>query len=220
MKGLDAIQALPELPVEVFEHAGRLAHARRGPYVTVVYPPPAAHVPLPPPPHAEPKRQFETRTYFAQAFFPHLICTPPGDLLVGLELDPGVAAPAPSPGERGPVAGLERHYKLSALNGRRFTHPLFCVVRGGPWTAVVTETEQCTGGLASQWTLGIPGILGAALVWDGLWTDQPTLPNLTVLKQTLVMIETKQACCPGFKWCETTQSCIPLQVNCGDTVPA
>lgn len=220
MKELEAIEALPELPVEVFEHGGRLAHARRGPYVTVVYPPPVIPEPPPPPPHAKPKQQFETRTYFAQTFFPQLICTSPGDLLSGLELDPGVAAPAPSPGERIAMAGRERHYKLSALNGRRFTHPLFCVVRSGPWTAIVTETEQCTETLANQWTLAIPGIPGAALVWHGLWTDQPTLPNLTVLKNSLVLIDSQPACCPGFKWCATTQSCIPLQLDCGDSVPA
>ena len=58
------------------------------------------------------------------------------------------------------------------------------------------------------------------MVWHGQWLDQPTIPNLTVIKSNLGLTKVTPQCCPDYNWCPTTQSCIPQQVNCEPVVPA
>jgi hypothetical protein len=218
--GRDAIAALPELPLEPFELAGYLAHARRGPYVTIVPEKLPLPAPPPPPPHAVPRGQFETRQYWALVTYPRVFCHDPGDLLDGLALDPGPSAPPARQQDLPALVTRERHYKLSALKGVRFRHPLFCTVKGGPWTAFVVETESCTNGVPNRWELNVSGIPEISLVWYGLWLDQPAFPNLTVIKNSLQLSNVTLQCCPGNQWCPTTESCIPLALDCQDIIPA
>lgn len=218
----DLVRRLPELPLETFEAAGTLERSDRGPFVTIR--PRRQPVPDPPPApaNAAPKSSFTTRKYFAQAIYPRVICYDPGDLVVGLTMD---IEPPPFPGrDRPPIdvavlAGQERHYKLSALQSVPFRHPLWCSVKYGPWLAVVIETESCTQGVPNRWEFVIVEVPDVFLVWYGEWEDMPPFPSLTVIMGDLAPAGHQTSCCPGFKWCPTTQSCIPLQVNCPDPVP-
>jgi hypothetical protein len=227
-KGRNPIDALPELPLEPFEVAGKLAHARRGPFLTIM--PPARPAPTPPPaaplPHV-PTPSFEIRQYFTQAIYPRVICHDPGDFLHDLVLDP---TPDGGTGDSGrdDVAGRadlavlarrEQHYKLSALNGTKLHHALWCTVKYGPWLAVAVETESCVNGVPNRWEFWIVEVPEVSMLWYGQWLDQPSFPNLTVIKGDLALANVARLCCPGNKWCPTTQSCIPNQVNCQPPVP-
>lgn len=217
----DVIAALPELPLEPLELGGTLAHARRGPYVTIV--PHERPVPAPPPQPPSPavsRSTYEIREYFTWVTYPVVHCHSPGELLEGLALHDGTTEAPAAQNDLKAIAGKERHYKLSALNGVRFQNPLFCTVRGGPWTAFVEETESCTDGVPNRWELAVYGISGVGMVWYGQWLDQPTIPNLTVIRGSLSLTNVTRQCCAGYNWCPTTQSCIPQRVNCEPAVPA
>ena len=84
----------------------------------------------------------------------------------------------------------------------------------------MVETESCTDGVPNRWELAVSGVPGVGMVWYGQWLDQPTIPNLTVIKGSLGLTKVTPQCCPGYNWCPTTQSCIPQQVNCEPAVPA
>lgn len=233
--GRDVMAELPELPLDAFQLGGRLARSRRGPYVTVVSEPRPVPVAPPPPPHAAPRGQYQIRRYWAQVTYPHVICISPGDLVDGVVLDAAAAPSAPGGMSHGghdafgavTIRGAnlarlpaERHYKLSVLDGVKLPHSLFCTVKYGPWLAAVTETESCVDGVPNRWELTVMGIDGLGMVWDGTWLDQPTLPNLTVIKGDLALAGYATLCCPGYKYCPTTESCIPMRVNCNSPVPA
>lgn len=234
-KGRDLIQTLPELPLEALQLGGKLAHARRGPYLTIV--PPARPAPAPPKPTASPALphiptpSFQTRKYWTQAIYPRVVCMDPGPFSDEIVLD---ATPDGGSGGSGGtgrpdvtgaldlavLARHERHYKLSAFNGAKLVRPFWCTVKYGPWLAMAVETESCIIGAPNRWEFVIVEMPQVGMVWDGEWLDQPTLPNLTVIKGDLQMFNLSTSCCPGAKWCPTTQSCIPNQVNCGGTTPA
>ena len=128
----DVIAALPELPLEPLELGGTLAHARRGPYVTIVpHERPVPAPPLLPPPPAVSRSTYEIREYFTWVTYPVVHCHSPGELLEGLALHDGTTEAPAAQNDLKAIAGEERHYKLSALNGVRFQSPLFCTVRGG-----------------------------------------------------------------------------------------
>lgn len=233
LKGRDALEALPELPLEPFELAGRLGHAGDGPYLTIVpharpVPEPAPPVGSPVLPHAPQRQSHQIREYWAQALHPYVYCVFPGDLLDGVLLEPArvaaVAAPHAEPVSRpapGTIVPAAQHYKLSAFEGRRLQHLLFCTVKYGPWAARVIETESCIDGVPNRWELKLVGVpLDVGMTWNGTWLDQPTLPNLEVIKGNLALSHVTTQCCPGNKWCHTSQSCIPLQVNCQPNQPA
>src|SRR5215510_8544020 len=111
---VDRLQELPQGPFTV--GGGRLAHAGRAPFVTVVPPRLPTPAPPPPPPHLKPRAQHETRTYLVQIIFPVVQCTSPGDLLDGLVLDRAATARSTrsaTKGARNPaiLATEERYYK-------------------------------------------------------------------------------------------------------------
>ena len=230
--GHDLIEALPELPLEAFELAGKLTHARRAPYLTIMPPPRPA--PSPPKPSAPPSLphlstpSFQIRKYWTQAIYPRVICLNPFRFSDEIVLD---AAPDAGTGGTGRpdvtghtdlavLAKHEVHYKLSALNGIKVVPPFWCTVKYGPWLGLAVETESCILGAPNRWEFVIVEMPQVGMIWDGDWLDQPTLPNLTVIKGDLQMFAASTSCCAGAKWCPTTQSCIPNQVNCGGNVPA
>ena len=220
----DLIQRLPELPVETFEAAGTFERSDRGPFVTLrPHPGPTIDAPPAHPLPFAPKSSFSTRQYFTQALYPRVICFDPGDLVVGLAMD---FDPKPFPGRDRPATNLaalakqERFYKLSALKSVRFTNPLWCSVKYGPWLAMVTEAESCITGAPSLWEFFIVEIPQVTLVWSGQWEDIPSFPSLKVIMGNLALSSETLSCCPGFQWCATTQSCIPLEVTCQDPIPA
>ena len=217
------IDRLPELPVEAFEAAGTLERSDRGPFITLR--PPKQPEPVRPTStsRAPNKSSFLTRKYFAWALYPRVICYDPGDLVAGLEMN---IDPPPHPGRNLPPTDLavlarqERFYKLSSLQSRVFQHPLFCSVKYGPWTALVSETESCIDNVPNQWEFFIADIPQVGMIWFGTWEDIPSFPSLTVVMGSLAQSSQTSQCCAGFQWCPTTQSCIPLQVTCQDPVPA
>jgi hypothetical protein len=230
-KGRKLIDSLPELPLEPFEVAGKLGRSRRGPFLTIL--PPARPAPTPPKvvalPHQPLKASFFTNTFFAQALYPRVICHEFGsDVFEDFALDP-----VPDDGGGGPGPGSvvdrhadlmvlarhERHYKLSALNGTRLALPFWCTVKHGPWLCSVKETESCITGAPSTWELIVLDIPEISMVWFGEWLDQPTLPNLTVIKGNLAPHNSVPSCCPGHKLCFNTMSCIPNAVPCDPPIP-
>ena len=229
-KGRYSIDDLPELPLEPFQVAGKLAHAKRGPFLTIV--PSTVAVPEPPAPKPSalplvPTPSFETRQYYTQAIYPRVICHDPGAFLDGVFLDPTTGG-SDRPNERPDVAGSpdlaalarrEQHYKLSAWNGTTFHNTLWCTVKYGPWLAIAKETESCIVGAPHRWEFWIIEVPEVAMVWFGQWLDQPSFPNLTVIKGNLALSHVSRQCCAGYKWCPTTQSCIPIQVDCQTPVP-
>lgn len=231
-KGRYSIDTLPELPLAQFELAGKLAHARRGPYLTIV--PAARPAPSTPTPKAAtsplplvPTSAYEIRKYFTQAIYPRVICQDPGDFLDGIVLE-ARRDQDERDGGLGDLAGKldiaalarrEQHYKLSALNGSKFHHPLWCTVKYGPWLAVAVETESCIIGEPNRWEFMIVEVPEVSMLWYGQWLDQPSFPNLTVIKGDLALAGVSRQCCAGYKWCPTTQSCIPIQVDCQTPVP-
>ena len=219
----DVLRRLPELPQETFEAAGTLQRSDRGPFVTLRPHNPAAPQEPPVPANAPSKSSFTVRQYFTQALYPRVICYDPGDLVVGLAMS---FDPQPFPGRDRPptdvaaLAGQERFYKLSALESAPLKNPLWCSVKYGPWLAVAEETESCLEGMPNKWKFFIVEVPEVALIWFGEWTDMPAAPSLTVIMGDLVLAGYERFCCPGFQWCPTTQSCIPLQVDCQDPLPA
>jgi hypothetical protein len=230
--GRYTIDALPELPLEPFEIGGKLARSRRGPFLTIIPEPrPRPETPTPIPlPHAPNKSSFLTNTFYAQALYPRVICHDFGsDIFEDFALDP---TPDDGGGGRDPggvldlhadltvLATRERHYKLSRFNGRHLAHPFWCTVKHGPWLCSVKETESCITGVPSTWELVVLDVPGISMVWFGEWLDQPTLPNLTVIKGNLALSSSVSSCCAGHKFCFNTMSCIPNAVPCNSPIPA
>ncbi len=216
----EIISRLPELPLEPLEVAGKLGYADRGPFLTIrPYERPAPIKPEPTP-QALKKPEFEKRSYFAQVLYPRLICHDPGDVVVNLlrNLDQDETGGQPQT-DVVAIARRERFYKLSTFNGVRFPQPYWCSVKYGPWLAIATEEESCILGGPSRWELFIVEVPEVSLIWYGKWEDIPPYPSLTVIMGDRVLAGWTRQCCPGYKWCNTTQSCIPLNVNCQDPVP-
>jgi hypothetical protein len=231
-KGRDLIKSLPELPLAPFEVSGKLGRSSRGPYLTIV--PPTRPVPAPPKPvpvpHQAPNSSYQVRTHYSQAIYPRVICVDFSDFFDDLVLDPGVSGggggggtgPGDVVGSRPDLAVLarkERHYKLSAFNGQRFARPFWCTVKYGPWLAIVKETESCITGEPNRWEFFIAEIPEVSMIWYGEWLDQPSLPNLTVIKGDLALHDVDFHCCAGYTFCSNTQSCIPNQVPCNPPIP-
>jgi hypothetical protein len=215
----DVISRLPELPLEPFEVAGKLGYSDRGPFVTIKpHKQPEPTKPATPP--MPPKSQAFIRTYLSQAVYPRVICYHPGDqrpTRLPRTVDTVEARGRPST-DFVAIARQERFYKLSALNDVRFRNPYWCSVRAGPWLAMAVERESCTTGEPNSWEFFIVEMPEVSLHWYGTWEDMPAYPSLQVFGHGL--IDERWDCCGGFKWCATTQSCIPNQVPCKDPVPA
>jgi hypothetical protein len=218
----DLFRRLPELPRETFEAAGTLERSDRGPFVTLRPHTPSAPEAPPAPANAPSRSSFTVSRYFTQATYPRVVCYEPVVQLESLAMS---VEPQPFPDRDRPptdvvaLASQERFYKLSALKSLDLRSPLWCSVKYGPWLAVAKETESCTFGVPNQWEFSIVEVPEVTLVWFGEWEDRPDVPSLTVIGG-LVPAGQQTSCCAGFHWCPTTQSCIPLQVDCQDPIPA
>ena len=153
--------------------------------------------------------------------YPRVICQDPGDLVAELPLNSSHADRRDRPTtDFAALAKRERFYKLSALDGVRFRQPYWCSVKYGPWLAVVVERESCITGEPNSWELVVVEVPEVSLRWYGRWEDIPPFPSLTVIMGDLAPAGHTTQCCPGYKWCQTTESCIPFAVDCQDQVPA
>ena len=224
MSSVDELfRRVPELPQETFEAVGTLERSDRGPFVTLrPHMPPAPQEPSVPP-LAPVKSSYRINTYFTQATYPRVFCYEPVLQAKGVAMR---VEPQPFPDkDRLPtdvmaLAGRERFYKLSALKSLHLRNPLWCSVKYGPWLAVATETESCSSGMPSKWEFSIGEVPEVTLAWFGEWADMPDVPSLTVIGGLVLHEQSQPLCCPGFKWCPTTQSCISLHIDCQDPIPA
>ena len=225
----DIISRLPELPLEPFQVAGTLGRSDRGPYLTIrphSQPPPKPSVSSPSTAALAKKSSFRTRTYFTQVTYPRLHCYEPGDLVAGVTMEvPEVDARlGKSRGEAPPtIAALarnERFYKLSTFNDVKLPHPYWCSVRYGPWLAIATERESCVDGEPNFWELFIVEVPEVGVTWYGAWEDIPPYQSLQVAMGDRWLKNEESGPCDGFKWCATTQSYIPVNVNCQNAHPA
>jgi hypothetical protein len=212
------LDGLPELPVELFEFGAKLDFSKAAPVITNH--PDVVTADHPPASTARINRSsFQIRLWYGWTIYPKVTCYPFPDpeLVAYSRLEPG------EPGEPiradvsdlSAIARIRRYYKLSRFPdfGRAF-----CVVRAGPWFATVTERQSCDDQLPSIWTLesNDPGI---ALTWPGTWEDRPSIPNLTVWVDLNAVAKVRSECCGGFYFCPTTQSCIPISLDCPDAHP-
>jgi hypothetical protein len=222
----ERIDQLPELPVETFEVAGQLGYANNVPIVTIrphKFPEPVKpSKPSGPLPLAK-KSDFAKRQYWAQVLYPRVICQNPGDLLadgLALFVEQGKRSSDRPNADVAAIAERERFYKLTKLNGARLNTSLWCSVKYGPWLAIVVEQESCTSGIPNFWQLAIVEMPEVSLTWYGQWEDIPSYPSLNVIMGNLVLFQQSVQCCPGFQFCPTTMSCIPISIHCPDIVPA
>lgn len=208
------IDELPELPLEALELGGRLRRAPRAPVLTVDPPKLAPPETPPTPTPLVPKSQFTTRRYLAQATYPRVVCYPFPELPEEIVLEQ--PAPPRSRTDLVLTARSERHFKLSHFEGTRLERPHFCSVKYGPWAAVAIEQESCTVGVPNSWEFFIVEMPEVHLQWFGFWEDIPAYPSLHVIMGTLTQVDEATACCPGYKLCPATQSCIDISINCND----
>lgn len=222
-KTADIIRRLPEFPLEPFELAGVLDHSDRGPYLTIrPHPQTAPTPPVTSPSAALKKSSHAIRKYFTQAIYPRVICHDPGDLLVGFRMDLGQAPAGEGSETRPDVAALarrERFYKLSTFKKVELPRPYWCSVKYGPWLAIAVERESCIDGDQNLWEFFIVEVPEVALTWYGEWDDMPPYPSLQVTMGDKVLASQERHCCAEFEWCATTQSCIPMAVDCQDAYP-
>jgi len=207
------IDDLPELPLEVFESFGELRPSGTAPILTIVPDRPAAPKPPAAPTPLVPTSEFVTRKYLVQVTYPRLVCYPISEVPDEIVLD----RPArPDRSDLALTAKAERFYKLSAHPAAAHGGPSFCSVKYGPWSAVAIEETSCTFGAPNHWLLFIVEIPQVELEWYGSWEDIPPFPGLHVIMGTLSKIQEGSACCPGYRWCSTTGSCIDITIKCPD----
>jgi len=68
-------------------------------------------------------------------------------------------------------------------------------------------------GVPPLWRLFVTSIPDLELAWYGAWEDIPSYPNLTVIMGDLHLVNEVSLCCPGYRWCTATQSCIDVSIN-------
>ena len=217
------IDQLPDLPVETFEVAGQLGYADNVPVVTIRPHKLPAPVKPPGPLAAVNKSDAALRKYWAQVTYPRVICQHPDDVFTDhgeLFVEQGSRDSDKANADLTAIAKRERFYKLTKLKSTKLKTPLWCSVKYGPWLAIVVEQESCISGAPSLWQLAIVEMPQVALSWYGHWEDIPSYPLLNVIMGDLVLFDQSVQCCPGYKFCPTTMSCIPNAVPCQDVVPA
>lgn len=207
-----AINALPELPLEPLELAGKLEHAGTAPVLTI-----KAHKKAAPQPPAKPsakakKSEAYRRKYLTQVTYPKVVCYPQNELSDRVAWK--ISNVEENERDVEVIGRYERFYKLSSFDAVKLEPPYFCTVHYGPWSAVVIEEESCDDGVPSFFRLFIASIPDVVLAWYGTWDDIPSYPSLHVFKGLLYLVDEGFSCCPGFQWCITTNSCIPLTVKC------
>jgi hypothetical protein len=214
------LDQLAELPVETLEVSGKLGYAEWAPVLTFKPHPTAKPCAPAAPSGAIPWSRACQRKYLTQVTYPRTICYPLSD-------EPAVVALASTSDRRmrenerdiEAIARDVRFYKLTTLHGERLPIPYWCVVKYGPWSAVVVEQESCTVGVPNHWFLFVVELPEVQLEWYGTWDDIPPYPSLHVITGDLVQVHEGCTCCPGFKWCTTTGSCIDVTIECQDPVP-
>ncbi len=220
-----AVSNLPELPLEALSLGGKLGPAQTEPVLTIL--PKAFKEPKKPSYPSGPKTahvckasSHYVRRYFTQVTYPRVICYPndaPSDQVmqrVFREQEEQDRKKAPRSHAALPQS---RYYKLSSHRNKKLKSPMFCTVHGGPWAATAIETQSCDCEPGStRWEFDVAGLPQLHMVWFGFWEDIPVdlHPNLGVFLNDLHQVEEAFQCCPGYKWCETTHSCIPQTVNC------
>lgn len=222
----ERIEQLPELPVEAFEVAGKLGYSDKVPVITIR----PRKLPAPKKPSTSKKlgpskSTWSIRTYFMWATYPRVICQPPSfDLPAEVvnskalfeQKDIG-KSPEPESNLK-IISKKERFYKLTKIKGMKFQNPLWCSVRYGPWTAIVTENVSCMDE-PNRWDLYISGMPEVTFSWYGLWSDIPSYPSLTLFPNLpLTFSYEEHGCCPGFTYCSPLGACIPSSVNCQDPI--
>jgi hypothetical protein len=217
------VSHLTELPLELFEMAGKLGYADTAPVLTIR--PNKLPVPNPPvmPTPAIPKSQRALKKYWTQCTYPRVVCYPLSDLpaVTALTIKKSEKCrPRANESDLEVIAKSEQIYKLSTFNGVRLKKPLWCTVKYGPWAAIAIEKESCSIGEQNHWTFYIVEMPEVLLEWYGYWEDIPSYPSLHVFTGDLNLYNEEYNCCPGFKWCRNTNSCISKKVDCQDPVPA
>ena len=170
------------------------------------------------------KSEFFIRKYLAQVTYPRVVCYPRNDLSEQTIKQVFQRRQEPLTENEADLEAIARHeqfYKLTRLKGVKLSFPHFCTVHYGPWLAIVLEQESCFAGVRNQWTLFIVEMPEVELIWYGVWWDIPAhlYPSLHVIMGNLAQVAEARHCCPGFKWCATTNSCIPLSVECDSPFP-
>jgi hypothetical protein len=117
------------------------------------------------------------------------------------------------------ISKKERFYKLTTLRGKKLRQPWWCSVRYGPWAAWVTEVESCDLNAPPRWSLYIGGTPEVSFAWDGLWSDIPSIPSLTLFPDSpMTFYSQEYECCGGFSYCHTTRSCLSNSLPCQDNI--
>lgn len=217
-KHTDVLKRLPELPVELFERSGKLDYSQHAPVITIR---PNTVTAKPPGVAAAPNRaSHELRTYFAWVLYPHVVCTPIPDLeiLAALELQPDKPPSPRHAADLAAVADTRHFYKLSRFQGRDLVTPWGCEVRYGPWFGTIAYTQSCDDHLPDRWILSSP-VLSMQIAWEGSADDMPAVPNLTVVWDPNQPADVSRQCCPGYRWCPSSQSCLPNSIDCPGLTP-
>ena len=201
---------LDELPLALFERAGKLGHAGNAPILTII--PEMIEPPKPPAmPNAIPLAETYERTYLTQVTYPRVVCYPTGDLVNEVAFEPRDVGD-----DRRDVVALasaQRFYKLTSLTDDRFRFGYLCTVHYGPYSAVVKEFGPCLQGDVPRWELHATPFPNVILTWYGTWEDIPDYPNLHVLMTDLYLAGEKFACCPGFAPCASLGgACVDEQI--------
>jgi hypothetical protein len=218
-KPIDAWARLPELPTELFELSGKLDYARDAPIITI-----RPHVVSPKAPVIATPRinraSHETRTYFAWVLYPHVVCTPIPDLEVLAELapEPDRQLPPRHASDLVAIANSRHSYKLTRFRGRDLATPWGCQVRYGPGFGTIVYTQSCDDQIPDRWALS-SSVLDMQVDWPGTAADMPSIPNLTVIWDPNHPAEVTSQCCPGHRWCPSSQSCLRNTINCPGIVP-
>jgi len=218
-KHTDLLSRLPELPIELFELSGKLDYSQNAPVITNR---PQA-VTVKPQAIATPRislASHELRTYYAWVLYPHVMCTPFPDpeAVAALRLE---TAKPPSPrhaADLAVIADTRHFYKLSRFRGQDLATPWGCEVRYGPWFGKITYNQSCDDQVPDRWALFSP-VLTMQIEWEGGPDDMPSLPNLTVVWNAGQPAEVTRQCCPGHRWCPSSQSCLRDSIDCPALIP-
>lgn len=213
----DFLDALPELPVALFEVSGKLGFSEHAP--VIVNKPEVIKVkpPVIATPHVPNRASHDLRTYHAWVLYPRVVCTPfsEPEAVAALRLEPRTPSSPSHAGDLAAIANVRHFYKLSRLHGQDLATPWGCEVRFGPWFGTIICTQSCDDQLPDQWELS-SSVLAMKIEWEGTADGMPSVPNLTVVWDPNQVAHVTSECCPGFSWCQSTQFCLSNTIDCPD----
>ena len=221
-KYIRSIEDLPELPLELHTLHGELFESEIEPIITIL-PTKSENIVKDNTPEKSDLRcanrsSYTTTKYYAQVIYPKLICWPNhfnSDLKLLNEKQPKNEEKVNSCFQDIPEM---KYYKLS--NYRESAQGILCSVHYGPFSAIIYSETQCGSACGQpplKWDLSIPSLPELETVkWYGTWNDIPVqiYPSLTVLLNSLVKVGSVYSCCPGFKKCPGSTTCIRESVKC------